>query len=194
MAFRLCAVVHAIFGNTSPATKRGTAKMVDPHVTGKERSFTVLAVAQGPLQMAAGQVGPSLPPLHNKPRCNFNGITVDLVQSPLDRHNPLIWECLWTNVTITKRPRPLGWQMEDTRILVQCTTATHQVCRPPWIISIRTYPFPTINLNSEDSHRGTPNHRHTTQLTIQIRTICNLHMTSVPFIQPIPTERAIPPC
>jgi len=193
MAFRLCVVVHVMFGNTSPATKRGTVEMVNLHAIGKERSFIVLAVAQSPLQMVVGQVEPSLPPLRSKPRCSFNGITVDLLPSPLDRHNPLMWECLWTGMIITKCPRLLGWQT-DTRILTRCTTAIFQVCRPPWIISIRTYRSPTINLISEDSHRGTPNHLYTTRLITQMRTTRNPHITLVPFIQPIPTEQAAPPC
>ena len=107
MAFRLCVVVHVMFGNTYPATKRGTVRMVKFHAIGKERSFIVLAVAQNPLQMVFGQVEPSLPPLRNKPRYSFNGITVDLLPNPLDRHNPLMWECLWIGMIITKCPQPL---------------------------------------------------------------------------------------
>ena len=85
--------------------------------------------------------------------------------------------------------------MGDTLTPIMCTTDIRQVCRPLWI-SIRAYPSPTINLISEDSHRGTHNRLHTTRLitqTLNTRTH-NSHITLVLFIQPIQTEQATTPC
>ena len=82
--------------------KRWIVEMVDPHAIGRGRSFIVLAVAQSLLQTAMGKVGPS-PLTLGKPRCNFDGITVDPVPtSPPDQHNPPIWEYPWIDLIIIR--------------------------------------------------------------------------------------------